>query len=269
MMRIGDRFTVNTYAYTQSLTAEETVRRLADLGVRALELMFYPGHLWLEDGPAALAGLRRALDRAGATLVSVNTPNIDLNLAAASAEMRAHSLAVNEAYLRIAGALGAGGLVLGPGKANPLFPLPRETMLGHFHAALDRLLPVADAEGVAIWAENQPFAFLPDAAGLVEAVAGHGAVGICYDVANAHFIGEDPLDGLALAGDRLALVHISDTARTAYRHDPVGDGDIDFARLAGAVGSATPGMPPALEIICAEPDRNIARSAAALIAMGY
>lgn len=174
MMRIGDRFTVNTYAYTQSLTAEETVRRLADLGVRAFELMFYPGHLWLEDGPAALAGLRRALDRAGATLVSVNTPNIDLNLAAASAEMRAHSFAVNEAYLRIAGALGAGGLVLGPGKANPLFPLPRETMLGHFHAALDRLLPVAEAEGVAIWAENQPFAFLPDAAGLAEAVAGHG-----------------------------------------------------------------------------------------------
>lgn len=269
MGAIGDRFAINTYAYTQTMSAEQAVRHLAAMGASAFELMFYPGHLWLDDDAARLGRLRRAIEEAGGRLVSVNTPNIDLNIAAASAEMREHSLAVNEAYLRIAGELGAGALVLGPGKANPLFPLPQETLLGHFHAGLDKLLPLAEAAGVAIWAENQPFAFLPDAGGLLDAVAGYDAVGICYDVANAHFIGEDPLEGISRIGNRLALIHISDTTRAPYRHDPVGDGDIDFGRLAAAIGKATPGVPPVLEIICAGPDEGIARSAAALRAKGY
>lgn len=269
MTEIGAAFAVNTYAYTQSMTAATVVGHLAGLGVTAVELMFYPGHLWIDDGPAEIGRLRQELDGTGLRLVSVNTPNIDLNIAAASREMRDHSLAINEAYLRIAGELGAGALVLGPGKANPLFPLPRDVLLGHFRAGLDRLVPLAQSCGVDIWVENQPFAFLPDAPGMLDAIADYPALRVCYDVANAHFIGEDPLEGLALCSDRLALVHISDTTRAAYRHDPVGEGDLDFARLAAAIRTATPGVPPVLEIICAEPDANIARSAASLRAMGY
>lgn len=268
MLHIGDRFAVNTYAYTQSRPARETVEHLAEFGVSAFELMFYPGHMWLDDAPSARKALRQAVDSVRGRIVSVNTPNIDLNIVAASPEMREHSLAINEAYLRIAGEIGAAALVLGPGKANPLFPLPRQTLLGHFRAALDRLLPVARGYGVDIWVENQPFAFLPDAPGMLDAIADYPDVGVCYDVANAHYIGEDPLDGLALCGERLALVHISDTTRATYRHDPVGAGDLDFGRLAAAMRNATPGTPPVLEIICADPDRDIARSAARLRAMG-
>ena len=54
-------------------------------------------------------------------------------------------------------------------------------------------------------------------------------MGICYDIANAHFIGEDPAAGLRQVRSRLGIVHLSDTGRQAWRHDPVGRGTCDFA----------------------------------------
>ena len=44
-----------------------------------------------------------------------------------------------------------------------------------------------------------------------------------YDIANAHFIGEDTNAGLRQVQSRLGIVHLSDTGRQAWRHDPVGD----------------------------------------------
>jgi sugar phosphate isomerase/epimerase len=267
----GDKLGINTYAYTQSMPAADCVRALAGRGVKALELMFYPGHLWISDAPETLRELRRAIDESGCTLVSVNTPNIDLNVAAATEEMRAHSIGIELEYLRVASELDAEGLILGPGKANPLFPLPRATLEGHFFRALDTLLPVAERRGVELWAENMSFAFLPDAEGLMQALDGYGAdaVKVCYDVANAHFIGEDPVAGLARVAPRLRLVHISDTTRSVYRHDAVGLGDIDFARIAPAVRATGLPRPPMLEIISRDAGRDIGRSIEALAALGY
>jgi sugar phosphate isomerase/epimerase len=267
----GDRFGINTYAYTQTMSAAECVRRLAERGVTAFELMFFPGHLWIDDSDAVLRDLRRAIEASGGTLVSLNSPNTDLNLAAATAEVRAHTVKLNSEYFRVAGELGAAGLIVGPGKANPLFSLPRATMEEHFFRALDALLPIANSTGVELWAENMSFAFLPDADGLMEALARYGAhdIGFCYDVANAHFIGENPAAGLERVAPRLRLIHLSDTTRAVYRHDAVGLGDVDFARLAPTIKAASPGRAPFLEIISGNPDRDIARSIEALAALGY
>jgi sugar phosphate isomerase/epimerase len=92
---------------------------------------------------------------------------------------------------------------------------------------------------------------------------------LCYDVANAHFIGENPAAGLERVAPRLRLIHLSDTTRAVYRHDAVGLGDVDFARLAPAIKAASPGRAPFLEIISGNPDRDIARSIEALAALGY
>ena len=267
--RWGDAYGINTYSYTQSMTAADCVRRLSARGVAAVELMLFPGHLWIDDPEAVLRDLRGALAAGGMTPVTLNGPNIDINIAAATAEMRAFSLQLNEAYLRLAGAIGISALILGPGKPNPLFPLPAADMEGHFHTALERLLPLARSEGVEIWVENMPFAFLPGADALMAALArfGDDGVGVCYDVANAHFIGEDPVAGLHRVRDRLRLVHLSDTNRRAYRHDPVGAGDVDFAAILAALRAA--GLPrrPMLEIIAGDPDRDIGRSIDRLAAL--
>src|ERR1700694_1926114 len=160
-------------------------------------------------------------------------PNHDINIDADAPEMRAYSLDLLTETVRLAGELGARGVVIGPRKANPLFPADAKDLTGYFCAALDRLCPVAQASGTALWAENMPFAFLPAIADLLAALRQYGndAVGIVYDIANAYFIGEDFADGLRQCRQRLALVHLSDTGKKIYRHDAVGQGSVPFAEV--------------------------------------
>jgi sugar phosphate isomerase/epimerase len=271
MSEFGSRFGINTYSYTQSMSAAACLRHLADKGTRAVELMFFPGHIWLTDDASSRNELRDVIADTGIALLSMNSPNIDLNIAAATREMRDLSLEINKGYLRMAGELGARGLVIGPGKANPLFPLPKEMMTGYFFEALDALLPMAEEVGVALYLENMSFAFLPAADELMAVLDRYGsdAIKICYDVANAHFIGEDPVAGLETVSPRLALVHLSDTTRRVYRHDPVGAGDMDFSGLPAALSAVGYTQPTVLEIISHDGDRDIGRSIVALDQCGF
>lgn len=265
-------FGINTYSYIFDRPAAACVRNAAAEGYCGIELMIYPGHLWETGaGEAAPAAVRRALEETRLEAVSVNGPNIDLNIAAAVEEMRAYSLRTLESHIRVAGEIGARCLVLGPGKANPLFPLDRKILLGHFFTALDRLVPLAERCGVRISVENMPFAFLPSAADIIAALAdyGHPGIGIIYDLANAHFIGEDPCAGLRLVKARLDLVHLSDTTRGLYRHDPIGMGDVDFATVPPVLAAIGYDRATMLEIISRTPDADIADGAARLAAMGF
>ena len=270
MSRWNDRFGINTYSYTQSMSAADCVRTLAERGVRTVELMLYPGHLWITDHQETLIDLRRVIEQSGITLVTLNSPNIDLNIAAATAEMRDHSIALNIEYLQVAAELQAQALIIGPGKPNPLFPLPRDAMEPYFFRALDALIPIAERNGIELWAENMPFAFLPEAGALMDSLDRYGAdsIGVCYDVANAHFIGENPVAGFDRVSPRLRLVHLSDTGQSVYRHDPVGLGNVNFAVLMPKLKTLKLERPPMLEIISRDPDRDIARSIETLAALG-
>lgn len=265
-------FGCNTYSYMRSLTAAECLARLADLGFREFEVMAHPGHLW----PAELSAeqrrsLRRLIEERGLRLVTVNMPNVDINVAGAAAEMRAYSLGIVADIVRLAGELGAAGVVIGPGKPNPLFPAEAHELIGHFHAALDRLCPVAEAAGTALWVENMPFAFLPAIGPLMQAIERYGndAVRVVYDIPNAYFIGEDFAAGLVPCRDRLALVHLSDTGRQVYRHDPVGEGTVPFDQVPRALAAVGYAQRPMLEIISRDPDRDIIASADKLARLGF
>jgi sugar phosphate isomerase/epimerase len=266
MHKLGNHFAINTYSYTQSMSAADCLRHLADKGADSFELMFYPGHVWISDGPAKLKEIRDIIAANKLNLISMNSPNIDLNIAAATAEMRTLSLDLNKAYLRVAAELGAKALILGPGKPNPLFPLPAEVMEGWFFSALDALVPLADSLGVGIYVENMPFAFLPAAGELMASLARYGNddIKVCYDVANAHFIRENLAAGLQTVTPRLALIHVSDTTQTVYRHDAVGQGDVDFAGLPAAIAATGYDKPVMLEIISTHADQDLAASVTAL-----
>ncbi len=165
-------------------------------------------------------------------------------------------------FVRSAGELGAGGIIVGPGKANPLFPMRSERMVSHFYRALDTLAPLARQVGTRLLIENMPFAFLPGADELMKVVNGYGddSIRVIYDVANAHFIGEAPMQGLHRVRDRLSLVHFSDTTRHSYKHDPLGCGDVPLAGLASAMKEVGYSELPMLEIISHNPDADIADS---------
>src|SRR6202790_3990603 len=134
-------FAVNTYSYIFGGSAAETVARLADQGYGGVELMFFPGDLWTSEFNATKLRSLRRLCETRLRLVAVNMPNVDINVAAAAEEMRTYTLDLLTKFVRCAGELGAGGIIGGPGKPNPLFPMPRERMISYFYRALDRLGP--------------------------------------------------------------------------------------------------------------------------------
>ena len=116
-----------------------------------------------------------------------------------------------------------------------------------------------------------PFAFLPTADEMMEAIEHHGdpRLGVVYGIASGVFAREDLAHGLQRVRGRLKLVHLSDTPLAVYRHAPVGTGVVPFA--------AVPPVPeqigyeglPMLEIICYQPDAKIPASVEALEAMGW
>jgi len=272
MPRAPYPFAINTYAYTLSHTAGQCLTHLAALGYTDFELMMYPGHLWPPhmDAPARRE-LRGLVEGEGLRLVSLNMPNIDLNIAAPAEEMRRYTLGLLHGVLELAGDLGVPGVVIGPGKANPLMPAPRERLLGHFYRALDELAPHAERVGTQLFVENMPFAFLPDAESLMQALDRYGdaRVAVVYDIANGVFVNEDPGEGLRRVKDRLELVHLSDTPREVYRHSAVGEGVVPFESVPPVLDEI--GYPdlPMLEIIADEPDRRIRESAERLFEMGW
>jgi sugar phosphate isomerase/epimerase len=264
-------FAINTYSYTFDWSAADCVRHLADQGYPGFELMMYPGHLWPDADAATRADIRKACEQTGTRLVSVNMPNIDLNIVGASQEMRDYSQGLLSRFIELAGDLGVPAIIIGPGKSNPLFAPPESFLKGEFFKALDRFVPIARKAGVRILVENMPFAFLPDADSLMRTLDEYGSdeVGVIYDVANGHFIGEDPCEGLRRVKSRLGLVHFSDTGRKVYRHDAVGLGDVPFAAVPPVLSEIGYAELPVLEVISRDPDAETLDSARKLAAHGY
>ena len=265
-------FAVDTYSYTLAWPVRDCMERLAQQGFREFELQMYPGHLW----PAHLhkqgrRELKDFIDANGLSVTTLNMPNIDLNIAAATEEMRNMTLGILHSVIELAGDLGVEAVVIGPGKANPLFPMARNRLIEHFYRALDVLLPFARNHGTAIYVENMPFAFLPGMQELLNALDEYGdrGIGVVFDVANSHFMKEDVAAALQLCSPRLRAIHLSDTDQAVYKHAAVGLGTVDFRSLPAAISQIGFSRRPILEIIAPEPDKAIQDSVQRLVALGF
>ncbi|SVE10957.1 uncharacterized protein METZ01_LOCUS463811 [marine metagenome] len=94
-------------------------------------------------------------------------------------------------------------------------------------------------------------------------------VGVVYDVANGFFAGEDPASGIQMLRDRIDLVHLSDTGRKHWRHDPIGTGEIDFEAVAKTIQSINFSGQSVMEIISSDPDRELPESQRRLAQWGW
>lgn len=249
----------HTYSYMLHEPVERTFERMAGFGFNYVEAMAHPGHLWPgELNAAARAGLRRAAEKNGISTLVLNMPNVDLNIASTTPEMRRHSLSLLRPLVELAGDLGAAGLICGPGKANPLMAAPRETMMSYFLSALEDLSPRAKTAGTELWLENMPFGFIPDAPGLAKVLDDFGddTIGAVYDFTNGYFINEDFSVGMAAFESRLRLVHVSDTGQDVYRHSVLGAGTMPIAPIPGLLRKYGYDGPIMLEIISDSPDAD-------------
>src|ERR1700674_3577035 len=96
-------FGCNTYSYMRSHSAADCLARLADQNFQEFELMVHPGHLWPAEPPAQRSAVRRLIEARGLRLVTLNMPNIDINIAGAAPEMRAYSLDLLTETVRLPG----------------------------------------------------------------------------------------------------------------------------------------------------------------------
>jgi L-ribulose-5-phosphate 3-epimerase len=263
---------VNTYGYIWSTPAAVCVRRLGELGYREFELVLNPPHLTVDTGSSREREvLSSMLAAEGLSVRSLNLPSLDHNLASPMPRMREYSVALFLDAIDLAADLGAANLVVVPGRMSPLFPPQLAQREAWMRESLDALLPRAQRRGVTLALENVPFASFPDAGTLGAFVRSYDSrsLGVCYDAANAHFIGESPAAGLRSLGELVRLVHLSDTTRSAWRHDEVGQGDVPFAPLHDTLTDIHFEGACMLEIIASEPEGAILRSHRALTEVGF
>lgn len=264
---------VNTYSFVWSTPAWETVALFKDHGFTDFELMLNPPHLAIDDFSAAERDrFASFLATSGLTVQSINVPSLDHNLASPMRRMRQYSMTLFSDAIDLAADIGASYVVVVPGRLSPLFPPPAQLREAWMRESLDPLVAHAQKRGVKIALENVPFASFPDAKSLGDFVRSYhsDAVAVCYDVANAHFIGESPAQALRALADVLAIVHLSDTTQATWRHDEIGLGDLSFQDVLTGLRDSDFQGPCMMEIIAREnPVDALLRSRAALARLGY
>jgi len=251
---------VNSFSYMWTQPALDCVQHLAGMGFDEFELMTMPGHLWPDDlDDAQRRELLARFDALGIRIRSLNHTGLDQNLCSALPEVRAYTVGLFRKLIGLAQALRAPNVIVVPGRLNPLLPAPGPRHVDWLHESLAQLAVQAEDMGVVLALENIPIGPIPKVEQLIEMVrrVDSPAVRICYDVANGHFAGEDPVHGLKASAPWLEVVHLSDTTRKVWRHDVPGDGDIDFAPILPAVAEVGHARKPLIELTVANPDEGL------------
>jgi len=250
---------INTYSFTRDLHARDCLQQLADVGYRRFELMLIPGHFWPTlDGVEGRRQIESLLVRTSLEILTLNQPNLDVNLASAVPEMRQQSCRVVANAIELAQAWNAKGVVINPGKANPVFPPSMQTLTDNFKRSLDVLVPVARRASVQLIVKNHPLSYLYRARDLRQFFDAFGweQIGLGYDFANGHFAGEAPQAVLDLL-DHFAFFYAADTPTERFDHAEIGTGTVAFDAISKLLQGAKACPPTILEIVAEHPQSAI------------
>ena len=250
---------INTYSFTHTLRARDCLDYLANLGYRRFEVMLGPGHFWPSlDGHAGRREIESLVVRNSLQILSLNQPNLDVNLSSIVPEMRDYSCAVIARAIELAASWNAKGVVINPGKCNPVLPAPTKTLTDCFRRSLQALCPVARRAGVQLIVKNHPLSYLHRANDLrlFFDAFGWDQVGIGYDFANGHFASEKPEAVLQLR-DHLLFMYVADTSLDVFTHAQIGTGTVPFEAIATMLREANLCAPTILEIVAENPQLAI------------
>jgi deoxyribonuclease IV len=231
-------FIASTYTYLWRGGVDAAASGIAEAGFDRVELLAAAPHVDAGEPRLAADRIIAACRRAGVSVHSVVPSGVDVNLASPDPTMREWSVGHFVTIGRLAADVGARWLIIHPGRRHPLRPAPYDRywqwVTDGVHSVLDALSSVE----VGVLFENTPTGILDtgeECARLVQTV-GSDLLGVCYDVANGHMV-EDVHAGLTAVGRYLGLVHLSDTTKAVWAHDPIGVGEVDFARVAATVSA--------------------------------
>jgi len=262
----------NTFSYIYTHSMLDTVQKLGQKGYCEFEILVSQPHFWATYlSPAERRDFPKRLADQGLHITSVNWPGIDNNIVSSTREMRQYTIETAGHLVDLCGDWNIPYCILVPGRTMPLWPIPEEQLTEWFVSGMTKLADRATEQGVTMLIENVPTTWIPLAQDVMKALdaLGRSDVGIIYDVANAPIAGENPSDGLKVAHERLKLVHLSDTHKSAWRHDPVGMGDIDFTDIFKTLNDIEYSGISMLELITENPDFHFIDSHEKLVEMGW
>lgn len=229
---------INTFSYLWKATAIDAIAELVDDGYTTFEIPISSPHCWPDEiSQVERSKTRAKLSEYGAEIRSLNAGGFDLNLASPAASMRRRSIEHIDSVIELAAAWDVPEIVISPGTRRPMISPSLEQVHGWLYDSLDVLIPRAKQAGTRLLFEQTPYCFTPTIETLAHVVrtVDDDALKIVYDVANAAYIGEDPVASLLSHQESIGLVHISDTGTEIWGHDPIGTGVIDWPALGNAV----------------------------------
>ena len=263
---------VHTFGLMWDLSAADAIRELGARGFKRFELIATPPHFSLRDTDGEqLKAIKAALSDNGGEILSLDLPSTDVNLGSPSPEVRAFAVQLYRWAVDRASELGAPWVVILAGRRHGLLPPPDERLIAYFERAMDELAPYAAARGTRLLLEIHPQTLLPDSealSGYIER-SGHSNLDILYDIPNGIAAGEDPRAGLRRCQAHLAMVHLSDAPRGEWKHDPIGQGDVDFGAIRQELAEMDFNGSVVLEVIAPDAIRRLVEGRDKLAATGW
>lgn len=230
----------------------EFPRVAADLGYKYLQLTPHPDFIPFFNHPKAddelVRQLHKACKDAGVEIASVlpvlrwSGPDEDAREAAVRYWKRAIQITVD----------------LGVKTMNTEFsgrPEKAEESERAFYRSMEELLPIIEREGLDVLIDPHPDDFVEDGLAALRVIRGVNSpnIGMVYVASHSFHMGNKPLEIMRAAGDKLRLVHVSDTmdhhashglryitnppgnAVRVHQHLKIGDGDVNWDEFFGGL----------------------------------
>jgi myo-inositol catabolism protein IolH len=230
----------------------EFPRVAADLGYEWLQLTPHPDMIPFFNHPKAddelVATFRKACKDAGVGIASVlpvlrwSGPDEDAREAAVRYWKRAIAITV---------ALGVDTI----GTEFNGRPERAEESERAFYRSMEELVPIIEREGLRVLIDPHPDDFVEDGLAALRVIRGINSknFGFVYVASHTFHMGNSPLEIMRAAGDKLGLVHVSDTmdhtrshglryitnppgnAVRVHQHLKIGDGDVNWDEFFGGL----------------------------------
>lgn len=231
------KLAVNTYPFLLTADLEKAIDEIGEAGYKEIEFLMSPPQFELDTiRTGTMAKLKNKLDNAGISVASVLLPSLDINLCSPFPEMRDMSVELYKKAADMAVELNSRGIVVIVGKRHVLLPPPIDYILSLSRESVMRILDYTQYTDLCLNIETLSANLIDtvkETATFVDSI-GSDRVKICFDVANV-YTQEDVTEAARIAGNRINLVHISDSYKDHTAHDVIGTGEIDFAKVREAL----------------------------------
>ena len=246
----------HTFGFVWAQDVVSTLEALARAGFRLFQVLASPPHVDpFTSPPAQRRRIRDVVAGCGGRIVSVDLAASEYNLASPVPDVLRFSIDCYRRAIAFAADIGAQSITVTSGRRHLLLPAPAGRLEATFVEAFAQVARIAVDAGLRVLFENHPQGVFPDTPSMARLIddARFTGVALLYDVTNALAIGEEPAAGLAAVLDRVGLVHLSDAPAGAWRHDPLGSGDVDFPAVFAAMHAGGYDGPVVAEIISDSP----------------